>query len=335
MPKKKKKSRKGKSSSESSESSKTSKPDATAGQGSTASSSKEKKSKKKAVKKERESLKQRLYADNAKGLYDVVSFMPLFIGTWLASGLVVEQISSFMLASSPLILGRYYQRISDREDIPFAEMFHTIMVALGVASLIGLYALTGHIYLTAFSALAAVMVVAETMIPADSVRRILLLCASVSIRCSLLGLVGVLSQIFEQQPSFEFVHGILGLTPGMVLASSLIARHSKVLLEAGWLRSQQRKNRKGEMVPRPGRLSQVFSLLLVLGPAIPVTLTPLKIFPPVFLLCCIAFHSIPKITEAFFKGSQPDSVLCIRCINVAALLAILLTIAGFLARLGF
>lgn len=286
-------------------------------------------------KREHAKLGQRLYDNEAAGLFRLVSYMPLFIGAWLVSGIVLQDVLPFVLATIPLGFAHYFDSLDDREDIPFAETLKLFMGVGAGMSVLALLGLTDHIYLAAYSGLAAAIIVLEHKIPADGPLRILLLAFSVVIRSTVLGIVGILTQIYASEPKLILVHGVIGFVPGMVLAASLISRHAGVLQKAGWSRTRQRSNRKGESVEAPGRLTQAFALFLLIGPAVPVMLTPLGFFPLPFLLCALSFLVLPQLAQAFFKSSMPDNEITVSVINLAAALAAAVLAAAVLARFGF
>jgi len=141
---------------------------------------------------------------------------------------------------------------------------------------------------------------------------------------SVLAVIGVYSQL----GGLYFSSFILGGIPSLALVSAVFADNSKVFLDSKWRRNKQKLKKNGEQV-LPAELTQVFTMLLIIGPMLSVALTPLGVFPSSFLLVGVAFIWIPSIAKAFLDGSSPDKLLANKSLKVSALVSLLLFIAAF------
>ena len=77
------------------------------------------KTKKSKAVKARRTIKEILFANDCEGLFRLVTFGPLFVGAWLAGGLVLDQVVSFALVTAVLITAQYLEVFRKNEDIPF------------------------------------------------------------------------------------------------------------------------------------------------------------------------------------------------------------------------
>ncbi len=282
----------------------------------------------------RRTIKQMLYAEDAEGLFCLVRFLPIFLGAWLVSGLVIVQIAPFLMLTGVVVLAQYEANFR-QQDILFGRDLRLLLYLAEAGILYLFYQSTGLIWTTLLAAVAVVLVHVFNNLKRESPIKIIISCLALVLQMSFFALLGIKSQTFGfENPSPEsWQHAILGFAPGFALASATIAKHTEVFTCSGWLRSKPYQDR-GNLVTRPGALSTMFSLTLIAGPAIPLALAPLGIgFPTPFLACGLAFIPIPHILQAFMEKKWSDKLIVIHCINLAAGLALIVFLAAYVTKL--
>src|SRR5262249_41217202 len=98
--------------------------------------------------------------------------------------------------------------------------------------------------------------------------------------------------------------------------------------KAGWRRSFEVVKKDGTSQLRPGGLSRLFGLLIMLGPALPLALTPLGHFPITFFACALPLYAATRIAESFFRRTLPESTVTVNTVTVAAVSVVLLLLIG-------
>lgn len=276
---------------------------------------------------------KRLYSNEAEGLYLFVGYFPFFAGSWIAGGLVLDQLVPFVLATTVILVSTYGKRILFENQIVFKKEFSLILAASIIALLFLYYSYTAQLSICALLGLSALMYLLEISIHYSSPSRVILKAVSLLFRMSIYSIVGVLTQRYATHPKFVLEYIVFGFVPGSILAASIITRYSQVFLNHGWKRSQLVVN-KGKEITRPASLSRLISLFIVVGPAIPLLLTPFDIFPTPFLAIAFGFTLIIKNLESYLKAEKPDAQLAIEQANIALLMSIVLLLIGLVIRLG-
>ena len=286
-------------------------------------------------KKKKLSLRELLYADDAEGLFRLITFLPLFLGAWLASGLVLAEPITFLLITGAIILAHYEQHIR-RTDVIFVRDLR-MMLYLAQGGLLFLFFQQTDDYFTILLAAAALMLVqAYNYLPMATPASVLCGCLALVLEMALFPLLGMESQLYKlaYQPSWQ--HTIVGFLPGLILAAVIVVKHSDVFEKAGWPRTIVRsKDGKGTL--RPGALSAVFCLLLFAGPAIPLSVAPMAkvAFPTPFLITALAYLLMPRIAQAFLEREWPDRLVALHCTNLAAVMSLATFFAAMVAKLGW
>lgn len=275
---------------------------------------------------------KKLYADEARGLYLLVTFLPFFSGSWIAGGLVLDKIIPFVVATLVLIGTNFGETILFDKKIVFKKEFLLIFAAANVALLFIFYNLTNIISATLLLGISVLIFLLEAQLKNSSPRIIILKNIALIFRMSIYSYIGIMTQRYNHQP--VFLHMVFGYVPACILAGSLITKYSQVFLNNAWKKSVSFKNKKEQEISRPGSLSRLVSVFLVIGPAVPLLLTPFDHFPTPFLAIALIFSPIIKTLESYFKSEKPDAVLAVDQANIALLMSVLLLGIGILIRLG-
>lgn len=282
--------------------------------------------------KEKFSFWRMLYANDAEGLFAMTAFSPLFFGAWLAGGLILDENLVFVVLTAGIIVAHYTEAFRQREDIIFIRDLELLLYLAQAALLAGFYYLTQMLIPSVLVGVAMILVLLDNRLRLDSPFSVICSCVALVLRMSLFGILGILSQVHSQNPEVVLQHGVLGFVPGLVLASAVVAKNSPVFSAVGWQRSREITKKNGEKVNRPGKLTMLFSFLLVIGPAIPVAIAPLGLFPTPFLVCALAFFAVPKLAQSFLEKTIPDALIGVHTTNLAAALSLLVFIAGLLTK---
>lgn len=277
---------------------------------------------------------KKLYAKEAAGLYQLITILPFFIASWIAGGFIIERIEEFFIITLIMIVGSYSIELEKNKKLNYKKEFTLISSGILVALLLWFSSFTSNLPLTLMLAATVVIQRLRKYVDYSSVKNVLLNCISMILIMSLYSWIGIVSQIYVVNPSLEWQYMIFGFVPGTLLAGSLVAKKSQVFLNNSWQRFSEAKNKKGEDVKRPGGLTRLFSLFLILGPAIPTISTPLEVFPAPFLATAVAFYFVPNILEDYLNETQADAIIALRTANLALGMAILMLIIGIFIRLG-
>lgn len=278
------------------------------------------------------SLLDTLYQNEAEGLRRLIRFLPLFTGAWLVGGMLLANVWQFITVSALALLSYFAAHPEKRKQAPFAELIDMLLYAAVLGLLCFLYLISNSPAFTLLTGAVLVLIWLSEKLVLESVFAVLLLSAERIVEMSLLSLLSVYSQLELGTIAFHWEYCILGFVPACSLAAAYIARYSYVFLNAGWQRSKEVEHPKKGRIVRPAGLSQLFSLLLLLGPALPVALSPLGLFPASFLLIAFAFFPIPKLCQSFLEGSMADVVVFFSSLRIAAMLSGLVFLAALMAR---
>lgn len=280
--------------------------------------------------KPRVSFFEMLYSEKADGLFRFVTFSPLFFGAWLAGGVLLNL--PFVALTLGVILAYYTQGFRKRDDIIFVKDLCNLFYLAQAGCVGAFYYLTDAPIGSILFALMLCISFLETRL--DLNKAFGVCCASFVIvfRMSVFALLGVLSLFFIESGDIVIEFGVLGLVPGSILAAAFIANNSSVLLDAGWKRSREVMHKKQGKILRPGRLTVMYSLFLVIGPAVPVSVAPLGIFPSSFLACTLAFLAVPKLADSFLRAKSDDALIAVHTANLAAVMSLVTFLAGLVAK---
>jgi hypothetical protein len=282
----------------------------------------------------RPSLISKLYANDCAGLYQLVIIAPFFIASWTAGGFVLDNMSEFMVLTLALLAANYIVELYNNPSMMYRREFRLLSSASIVGLLFWFDALTQLHSLTLLIGLALLMQILSGTLDHSSPRRVLLHSSTILARMCIFSLAGILTQRYDSDPNLRWEYMVFGFVPGFVLAASFVARYAQVFANNGWKKSKKVTKKKGEVIVRPAGLTQIFSLILVTGPAIPTMLTPFNHFPTPFLLAATAFYSIPKILENFLHQHESNATIGLKTANLALGMTFIVFAAGLLVRLG-
>lgn len=285
----------------------------------------------------KQSFRQKLLADDARALFQIVSYSPLFVGAWIAGGLALDEVPAFAAATGVIIAVHFFLGTYERE-ILFVKEMRLLVTAGAVGLLLYLYNLTGQPLLCLVLAFAAACQCGSGFLALrkESQRtplNVSLQAALLVVAMCCLGIVGINSQTFTYGPAV-LLHGLIGFVPGTILAAALIARFAPQFEQAGWRRQREVESEGDEKKIRPASLSVCFSLLLLAGPVLPTALSPLGIIPSTFLITALLFYPLPRLGESFFNGTKPDRLIAVQTTMAAAAGSLLVLVAGALIRIS-
>jgi len=268
-----------------------------------------------------------LYANEAEGMYQLVSVAPFFFGAWLIGGFSLNELDIFFVASVSLIFAVYTPSIG-KSEIPYRnELFALLYVAQFLLplwfysltkSVPGLFLLVSACGLTALGGLLKI----------DSPRAVILRITQSVFSMSLLALLGIYTQSYSVEAGLNPLYAVFGFVPACLLASAYVAKYSFLFEKASWKRNKEKINKDGEILIRPAGLARLYSLLFIAGPGIPVAIAPLGILPHSFLICALGFWKAPDLLDGYLKKTMSDVEVGIKTITLAALMALLVFIAG-------
>ncbi len=268
---------------------------------------------------------KKLYSNEGQGLYAVVSFLPFFIASWTAGGLVIDKLVPFIIISVILILKNYGKTILRDKKLIFKKEFLIILLAVNLGLLLYYYSITSLITPSILLCLSVVLYYLENELDHSSPKKIILKSFSLLVRMSIYSLVGIATQQYDDNFQFSFEYMAFGFIPGGILVASLITRYTQVFLNNTW---EKQKNE------RPASLVRLVVLFLIFIPAIPLMLTPFNFFPTPFLLTAMLFGKLIKSVEIYSKTEKSDQLVSFDLGNYALLMSLLVLFVGVLVRIG-
>lgn len=271
------------------------------------------------------------------GWYRLILFSPFFVGTFLASGFLLSRIDLFTIALTMLASGYYCGRkfstinqdSIQNNSAPKHKGINLILAMLYVAQIIlcffcfyttqnvlGTFLLLCTSFLLAFSEALTITRPFHLLLKMG----LIILCAS------MLSVLGVFCQTIDIRLQIS----ILGFTIGCILASYIVAKHTDIIINAGWKKSYLAKDKKGKEVIRPGSASRLYVLSLMLGPAITSMLASTGFIPQLYFLLAAVLLPTPKLANNFLTNSQTNEALAKQTLKLAGICAAAIIAIGLL-----
>ena len=264
-------------------------------------------------------------SDRSEGLFHVASTMPFFLCSWISAGLQIKDVLLFTLFFGSIVVSSISASVRlKRDTIPFPEQLELLLGAALAVIAVWSYAETDNLLVFEVVAGGGVIRLLASLIEVRSVRTLFLILAAHIVGTALVAPLGG----FLGQREMYFPFAIFGVVPGCILASALVVKYSPLLKEHGWKRVRVVQKKNGERV-LPGAMTKLFSLLLILGPVVPVSLAAFRIVPQAFSLTILSLSRIPVTAEGFMKEEVPDSRTYFRLILTALASELLMLIAAF------
>ena len=261
--------------------------------------------------------------------FQLVLVSPLIISSWVSGGLLLQNQAGFMLLFAVWALAYHSGRVlklKEEDPLRLAKIYAFSLLSIGTA--VGFFYATdsamGEILFVSFG---CVCFFVNCLEPRDALR-IQLYCFGMIIQAVLSAVLGVAAQSGQVLAHW----GVLGLAPGMLLASSVVAQRAQILESNGWRRLVEKQRPDSAATLRPGGVTQLFSLLFFVGSAFPLIVVPFGLLPLPFLLGGFAVFFAPSIAESFFFSRKPDINIYRRVCLLAALVSVANLVAGLLVR---
>ena len=287
--------------------------------------------------------------------FTALLFAPLVLGCITASGLEPPKSFLFTLIIAALIfakfLGSQLQLI--RSLKPLADVAHSkrdlelslsearlqenqfrkrkkvnalLLAFLTLGSLTSVFVFSGSAAATTLLAFASICIATQFTLSLRSLRELVIHLCIVIIFPSTLPLLGIFSQV-EQLPFQPF---ILGFVPGTLLAAALIARHGELFEKLGWSYSKEVTTKKGLVTLRPGEIGKLYSIMILLGPAVAFLLVITETFPPPVMFSVAILFLTPKLFERYIKLNGQE--MYSPTLKLAGLCTLLMLVIGIASR---
>ena len=279
------------------------------------------------------SLKERLFKDHAKGLYNVFLWFPLFGMCWLSSGIVIKNLNLFSLIVAPLIGLFLYLEKEDRLSSHSYRHRVTFLVIASILWTFFLYDYDPRAILAGSFLVVALSMVANWLFSQILIENLVL----VFIRAlfplvfiSGLLFIGFFSQITRDFQWEDCQYLFLVLIPGTVLIGRQLLFSSEMLKKKGWKFESSKILKSGESVLRPAGLGRLVIGTLIIGPAIPALLLPFDLLPRSFFVVSLIFLVMPKIASMIQAeiGTLEERIISVT--KVEAIVMVLTFMSAFI-----
>jgi uncharacterized membrane protein YjjP (DUF1212 family) len=284
-------------------------------------------------------IKDNLYRNNAEGMSRVATWIPLFVGAWLVSGLFLTNLTLFSLLVTPMIAVQILLHGKKDRSIPFEKEFEMALLTGMVLFPLLLLHWYGNPSITLLSFFANLLSFYLKKHESRNVPQSIIRSLLQSILPALLAQMGVMSQLSleklsEQSGILEMYYGyfVLGIVPGTILGARELLLAYPVFKSEGWTLQTRYTTRENIEKTRPGSFTRLVVIILIIGPAIPSLLLPFSLFPETFLIASLSFLVLPKIAEKIQKEESEYDLLTIHLSNLSAAMGIAMLIAGLLAQ---
>lgn len=275
-----------------------------------------------------ESIVELLYADDAKVLKQLIAYFPVISGSCLAAGLKMQNGLIFFLLMGTVFYLHYLELLLRGKLAPFrTQKIIFGLHGLAAVMIIGFYLATRSLEASVGLVAYTILGICSIGVSRQSVRGLAFYSVALLFQMMLLAVLGA----FSQSLTIFLPIALLGFIPGSYLVSAELALHAELFEAAGWRRSEDIE-KKSSVVQRPSGLTRLFTLLLVMGPLVPITLSPLNKLPVAFLLCALPIYFLPSLGTAFLERLQSNRMIALRCIHLAFLASIVALISGLLSQ---
>jgi hypothetical protein len=284
-------------------------------------------------------IKDNLYRNNAEGMSRVATWLPLFVGAWLVSGLLLTNLTLFSLLVIPMIALQILLHGKQERPIPFEKEFELALLIGVILFPLLLFHWYGNPYMALLSFLANVCSFYLAKYTRRNVLQSILRSILQSILPALLAQIGVMSQLplaklSEQSNLMDIYFGyfVLGIVPGTILGARELLLAYPLFKAEGWTLQTKHLTKDQNEKTRPGSFTRLVVIILIIGPAIPSLLLPFSLFPETFLIASLSFLVLPKIAEKIQKNENEYNLLTIHLSNLSGAMGIAMLIAGLLAQ---
>lgn len=262
---------------------------------------------------------------NGKMLENLICFSPLLVGAFTASaGFSSFRADTFIQAVGLIValhFGLEYRLQPQRQ-----KWLSVAFLFLSVALFSSLSATLKHPH--AFYVLAALFLsfILFYSVVVITPRQLLQRCALRIVALSSIALLGAITQ------SEAVIWGVLllGYLPACFIVAGDILEFAPMLAEAGWQRTMSIE-KDGKQQRRPGGLTRLLSLAMVILPGLLLLPIPFAIIPSGFLLVGLLFYPALNIIQDFQDEAQSDLQLKARGLRAALFAGLLMPVIALLS----
>lgn len=269
------------------------------------------------------------YGTTQAPLFKIVSLAPLISGVVVSSYTPDAKLSLFYLIFLIFIVVTYIAYLVKKQGrIAIADLKTGTLYVAGLVLTALFYTESQSATGTALVVCAALLGILSEGLVLDRWFRIVIAGVSLAMQMGVLAVLG----IFSQTGDFFLTTSVLGIAPGLTLAAAYVVERSRALEDQGWTRTIYVSHKTKGTIARPGRITQLFSIFFILGPALCVLLAPSGILPPVFALAGLLLLLQPKTILAFSMRTSTDQRIISDVTKTSAWFSILLLAMGVYAR---
>ncbi|HMO16488.1 MAG TPA: hypothetical protein PKA63_01670 [Oligoflexia bacterium] len=290
----------------------------------------------------RKSLMQVLYGGHGYGLSRLSTWLPLFLGAWLVSGIVLNNISLLSLVILPLLLISTYGKLVREQNLPYQREMKLVIFAIIIITCLFINDWYNSFPIAVLALISSILLFVLEELKVTSTRSAVLRALSQSILPALLSQIGIMSQTSTENKVLYLGYLIIGFVPGTILGARELILSYEIFQKSGWTlagkefqpkQSGKIKTEDHEKVKfRPGGYTRLVLAFILTGPILPSLLLPFSILPETFLLSSLIFVIFPKLAETIQERPDSYSLVAIHLANIAAGLSVLMFIAGLLAK---
>lgn len=257
-------------------------------------------------------------------LFDAVLISPFFVALLVAARLQVEEPLLLILLAAVLCGSLVCARLRrNGNDFPMLWVIGYVLKLGGVFVLYHWFPDNLSLLALYFVAVLSLGVVEMRDWKTPTKVFVGMFCSAV-LMC-LLPIIGAYSQFHEE---FLFHVALFGLVPAGFLTGALLAATTEVFPSGQWRRAVEKVNKKGERKLRPQSLARIYSIAVVIVPALPLILAALGYLPPWFLSVALPLYFATHLAAAYLEGSLPDGEIARRSMRLAAVASVLMFLSG-------
>jgi len=266
-----------------------------------------------------------------EGLFRLTYFWPFFAGALIFDKMLLVDIVLFSL--NLIVIFAVYQCslvIQERKNTGHKSIYSGLYYGLMLLAIFLYYGQTKSLSLAGILVAYSLATLLRGLIGCRNPSRVIWSSLLVCFEVTLLPVMGLASQTKELTLDYLQV-AILGLIPGLLLSSYLVASNSLLLKNFGWQKSAVITNKKGKEIIRPRGIARLYSIFMMLGPVVPATLLIFNRGPQSFWLYLLPVFFMPQLASDFLNETKSDEEITRKTLKLAAMVSLMGLLVGLFA----
>ena len=241
--------------------------------------------------------------NGAEGLANISLWFPFFAGSWIVSGILIQNLNLYSLVFVPMMLVFLFSKgnLFTSKDKYRNSLYLQLAFVLVILSAGFIHDQDKRLVIVIsflsfnFSLLFGYYLESSRFVDKTSV--VLIKAFLPIIQVVSLSYMGIFSQLNRDFELADIPYSLISLIPGTIFFSRSILIDDGILKKRGFL-YERIKMKKGAERQYPGLISALINSGLVIGPAIPAMLLPFSILPQGFFVASLPLLYLAKLATS-------------------------------------